>query len=91
MSKLLRQHIPDWTFVRPGGGAFLWVDVGGVNTAAFQQLALRQGVLCTDGDLLSPTRSVLHHLRLAFDQPVESLELGVKRLAAAMANSVRSK
>lgn len=90
MSKLLRQHIPDWTFVRPGGGAFLWVDVGGVNTAAFQQLALRQGVLCTDGDLLSPTRSVLHHLRLAFDQPAESLELGVERLAAALANSVRS-
>jgi DNA-binding transcriptional MocR family regulator len=89
MAGLLRQNIPDWTFTSPSGGAFLWVGVGGVNTTTFQQLALRQGVVCTDGDLLSPTRSVLHHLRLAFAQPTESLELGVHRLVATWLSSTR--
>lgn len=83
VSDLVRDQIPEWRFVLPSGGAFLWINTKSASTAAFQQMALRQGVVCTDGDLLSPTRNASQHIRLALSQSPEKLRLGVNRLAEA--------
>ena len=81
----LRRHLPSWTWTEPAGGLSMWVRLpGGRDAQAFAQSSLRHGVAVATAEALSahPERHA-DRLRLSFSPPPETLEEGVRRLAAA--------
>lgn len=80
LSSLVQEKIPDWHFIKPTGGAFLWVKMPGTDASMFQQKALRNGVFVTDGNVLSPNFIRQNKIRLSFSQTEEQLVEGVKLL-----------
>lgn len=82
----LDAHLPAATFTRPGGGYFLWADLGQcgcTNTGALLDVAARAGVSFVPGSAFGPGNDSA--VRLAFSSPPSGLiEEGVRRLASAI-------
>lgn len=81
--RMLRQHVPSWTWHEPKGGLSLWIDLGGYNALDFAAFTSRHGVAVAPGTLSSPTSAYADHLRLPFGKPISLIETGVERLAGA--------
>jgi DNA-binding transcriptional MocR family regulator len=79
---LLQTCLPDWTWDRPQGGLCLWVRIPYGSAAEYAQLALRNGVSIVAGSVASPDGSFGDYLRLPFGHRPETLEEGIRRLAA---------
>jgi DNA-binding transcriptional MocR family regulator len=92
LASALRTHLPDWTWPEPDGGLSLWVRLPGpIDSGAFAQAALRNGIAVVPGRLLSATGQASEYIRLAFTQPPPTLTRSVLALArAATATRPRS-
>lgn len=86
LAAALREHIPGVRFTEPDGGYFLWVDLpDDVDVERVLPAAAERGVAIVKGSdfLLEGGR---HSLRLAYSAvPVDTIDDGVRRLAAAVA------
>jgi DNA-binding transcriptional MocR family regulator len=82
MTRLLRRHLPEWTFDAPGGGLSLWVDTG-VDAEELAGHALRHGVTVAPGWSCAWREDARTYLRLCFDRPALELEAAVVRLRRA--------
>jgi len=61
----------------PGGGLYLWVEVGDAWAFA-ERMAVEAGCLVSPGDFYGPAAA--HHVRIAMVQPDEKLALVAERL-----------
>lgn len=79
----LREHLPDASFVTPDGGYFIWIRLpDGLDGAAVARAASEHGVSFVPG--ASFGTGCDPYVRLAFSSPpLDQLEEGVRRLAAA--------
>lgn len=85
MCAAIDEALPEATYVRPGGGYFLWLDLAnGVDSAELLPVAEEHGVSYVPGSAFgTDNRS---SLRLAFSYPNEDeITTGVQRLAHAIA------
>jgi DNA-binding transcriptional MocR family regulator len=80
---LLREQLPEWTFLVPSGGLFLWVRLPGVNARQFAQYAARHHVALAPGSLFSVDEGHEEHVRVPYLLDETALRTGVQRLAAA--------
>jgi DNA-binding transcriptional MocR family regulator len=83
LASLLRERLPDWEFIEPRGGLFLWVRLPSGDARSFAQSAARHGVAVTPGSIFASDESNADHLRIPFVLDEESLSVGVNRLTAA--------
>jgi len=83
LAGLLRERLPDWKFNLASGGLFLWVKLPGGDSRELAQMALRHGVVILPGPLMSGAERCAEYLRIPFIAEPESIENGVRRLAAA--------
>jgi DNA-binding transcriptional MocR family regulator len=79
----LTEHLPSWSWVRPAGGLSFWLRLPAGSGERFAQIALLHGVNVMPGSSLTVDRSCDDHVRLQFVQNVETMTLGVRRLARA--------
>ncbi len=80
---LLHEHLPDWTWIDPDGGYFLWVRLPHGDANEFAQMALRCAVVVTPGTVMSVDDSHQQYLRLPFLVGADALNAGIQRLAQA--------
>jgi len=83
----LERHLPELgTVRRPGGGLHLWVRLpDGTDDVTAAAAAATHGVLVTAGRALHPAEPPAPYLRVTFAAaPVDLLDEGVRRLAAAL-------
>jgi DNA-binding transcriptional MocR family regulator len=83
LAALLRERLPGWEFRVPTGGLFLWVKLPRGDARELAQTALRHGVVILPGPLMSPTERYAGYIRIPFIAEPETLQTGVRRLAAA--------
>ncbi len=83
LAALLRQHLPEWTFMMPSGGLFLWVRTPGVNARQFAQYAARHQVALAPGGMFSVDEDHEEYLRVPYLLDEAALRSGITRLAAA--------
>ena len=88
MCTALDEHLPDATYLRPGGGYFLWAGLaGGVDAEALLPIASQHGVSFVPGSAFG--RNQGNALRLAFSYPsVDEVGEGVRRLAEALRSTL---
>ncbi len=85
LTKLLRRHLPSWSWQPPAGGLSLWVRLPHGDADAFAQVALRHGVAVVPGTLASPGGGCTDRLRLPFVLEPGPMREGIERLARAWA------
>jgi DNA-binding transcriptional MocR family regulator len=83
LTRLLRKHLPSWSWSEPAGGLSLWVHLPEGDASAFAQVALRHGVAVVPGALASPDGGCGDHLRIPYVLDAEPMREGVERLARA--------
>jgi DNA-binding transcriptional MocR family regulator len=83
LAALLAERLPEWTWRMPDGGLSLWATVPAGSAAELAEVALRCGVGIVPGAAFTPDETCRDRLRLTFASPVDTLELGVSRLAHA--------
>ncbi|WP_306368552.1 PLP-dependent aminotransferase family protein [Nocardiopsis sp. CC223A] len=85
MEEMLRRDLPDWRWNRPDGGAALWVELPGIDSRAFTQVALCHGLELVPGSLMSasPIGPFDRHFRLPVAFDAAEREEVVWRLARA--------
>lgn len=81
--RLLGEHLPEWSWVRPAGGPSLWVRIHEGEAGEFAQVAARHGVLILPGPVFSVKERWGDRLRLPFVLPEPFLTMGIERLAEA--------
>ncbi|CAA9318123.1 MAG: Transcriptional regulator, GntR family domain / Aspartate aminotransferase [uncultured Nocardioidaceae bacterium] len=80
----LAEHLPEWEFVRPGGGLAVWCRLPSTRGAALVAEAERHGVVAAAGRVFAVEGGGLdQHVRIPWTRPVEELETAVRRLSAA--------
>ena len=83
LTGLLREHVPDWTWRPPRGGASLWVRIPTGSVTNFAHVAARHGVAILPGTAFSPGCLTDDHTRLPYALPRPTMAAGVQRLARA--------
>ena len=83
LASLLGEKLPEWEFIKPKGGLFLWVRLPSGDARYFAQCAARHGVAVTPGSMFASDESFANYLRIPFVLDEKSLATGVDRLAAA--------
>jgi DNA-binding transcriptional MocR family regulator len=84
LEKLLRTHLPGWTWKRPKGGLLLWVCMDHGDASELSLLAARQGVTIVPGSGNSPDHHFSNYIRFPFVADPQSMEEGISRLALAV-------
>ena len=82
-SRLLEQHLPEWSCSTPDGGLSLWIGLPGPYASRFATVALAHGVAVAPPESLSATGRHPDHLRLSITHPEPILRAGIERLAFA--------
>ncbi|MFC4453014.1 PLP-dependent aminotransferase family protein [Deinococcus sonorensis] len=82
---LLREQLPDWAFLVPEGGQFLWVELPTDSATRFTLTARRAGIRLFPGASMGVTPLPDRSLRLPFTLPPEHLPEAVGRLRRAWA------
>lgn len=88
------RYLPGWQWAPPDGGLSVWARLPpGTDSGAFAQAALRHGVAVVPGRLLSAAggEAASAHVRLAFTQPPEMLQMAVATLGRVSDISVISR
>ena len=83
LTELADELLPSWELWPPVGGLFAWAKLPGGDANRLAQVANRHGVRIMPGSILSVDGSHADHVRLSLTPDVETLALGVRRLAAA--------
>ncbi|WP_205474305.1 PLP-dependent aminotransferase family protein [Nocardioides sp. SYSU D00038] len=81
----LRAQLPDWEFVVPAGGLALWCRLPVARATALAAAGERLGVIVAPGPVFAAEGGLDRFVRIPWTRPVEELEEGVRRLAAAWA------
>ncbi len=80
----LRRDFPDWSFITPRGGMWVWITLpGGVSADAFVQHAARYGVQIASARQFGAVDADNPHLRIPFTAADHELAEGMRRLAEA--------
>jgi DNA-binding transcriptional MocR family regulator len=79
----LTEHFPTWRWHTPAGGSSLWIQLPGVDSRVFAQVALRHGVEVVAGAATDPTGEHDSYIRLGFNYPLQTLTELVGRLQRA--------
>lgn len=80
---LLSEQFPDWRMSTPSGGLSLWVDLGRPASSALVSTATRHRVLLAAGPRFGVDGAFERYLRVPYTLPEPTLDLAVRRLAAA--------
>jgi DNA-binding transcriptional MocR family regulator len=83
LTALLREALPEWSWVRPEGGLTLWVRLPTPSAEELARVAPRHGVSIVPGPVHSPSGGFNDHLRLPFVLEESLLSEGIARLARA--------
>jgi len=81
--RLIGDRLPAFAVHRPAAGLSVWVDVPVVSADAFVHVASQHGVEVVGGSSTCRDGRHLGFVRLSFAEPLETLTLGVERLASA--------
>jgi DNA-binding transcriptional MocR family regulator len=81
--EVLEQRVPSWSWRRPKGGLFVWVQLPEGDARDLAQEALHRGVIVTPGITLSVDGSHTGWLRIPFLLSPDRLQLGLARLIEA--------
>lgn len=81
--RLLREHLPDWSFTVPHGGQFLWIELPTPHVTAFTLFAQSYGLRLFPGASMGVEPLPDSFLRIPFTLPTEQLPEAVRRLAQA--------
>ena len=76
-------QLPDWRFVLPGGGQFLWLQLPRPLGTALTDEAERHGVIIAPGPVFAAEGGLDQFVRIPWTRPPEELEQAVTRLAGA--------
>ena len=87
-TRLVRKHLPDWTWQPPDGGLSAWIDTH-LDTDLLLSQALRHRVAFATGPSASRPSPARTHLRACFDRPAVELEAAIIRLARAVNDTGR--
>jgi len=82
-TRLLRKHLPEWSWRTPAGGLSLWLRMPSGNASELAALALARGVAIVPGNVNSPEGRWPDHVRLPFAAEPARMEEGIRRIAAA--------
>jgi DNA-binding transcriptional MocR family regulator len=83
LTDLVAELLPSWELWQPSGGPFAWVKLPGGDANQLAQIANRHSVRIMPGSTLSVDGSHADHLRLSLTPDVETLAVGLRRLAEA--------
>jgi DNA-binding transcriptional MocR family regulator len=83
ITALLREALPEWSWVRPEGGLTLWVRLPAPAAEELARAASRHGVSIVPGPVHSPSGACADYLRLPFVMEEGLLAEGIARLARA--------
>lgn len=79
----LRERLPQWRFVVPGGGLALWCELPHGSATALTAEAERRGVAVTPGPMFAPGGGLDRFVRVPWTRPTDELERAVDLLAQA--------
>lgn len=79
----LRERMPSWRFVVPGGGLALWCELPRTSATTLAAEAERRGLNITPGPMFAPGGGLDRFLRVPWTRPAHELERGVELLAEA--------
>lgn len=84
LEQALTRHLPDWQWHRPAGGLSLWAQLPAPQAPALSRIAERHGVATVPGPSFG-INGTDHRdrLRLPFVGDRDTIEAGIRRLAAA--------
>jgi len=83
LTELAAELLPSWELWPPSGGPFAWAKLPEGDANRLAQIANRHGVRIMPGSVLSVDGSHADHVRLSLTPDVETLAVGVRRLAEA--------
>jgi DNA-binding transcriptional MocR family regulator len=83
LMNLLAELLPSWELLPPAGGMFAWVRLPRGDADRLAQIAHRHGVRIMPGSTLSVDESCADYVRLPLAPDVETLTIGIRRLAEA--------
>jgi DNA-binding transcriptional MocR family regulator len=87
----LDQHAPAWTYSRPHGGLFLWVELPSPTATSLSVRASECGVHFTPGPRFGAAGLLDRYLRLPFTLPPDQLRRAVEVLAAEAGECVAAR
>ena len=79
----LSEQLPQWRFVRPGGGLAVWCELPDALGTALVEEAERLGVIVSPGPAFAAEGGLDRFVRIPWTRPVDELTDAVTRLAAA--------
>ena len=83
LTDLVAELLPSWELWPPVGGLFAWAKLPDGDANRLAQIANRHGVRIMPGSTLSVDGSHADHVRLSLTPDVETLAVGLRRLAEA--------
>ena len=83
MEEYVTRWLDTWTWKRPTGGLFLWLQLPRGDARELAQEALHHGVLVTPGPLLSVDEQHTDYVRLSYVRSPEEMIVGMERLHEA--------
>ena len=83
LADLVDGLLPSWKLWPPSGGPFVWAKLPEGDANRLAQIANRHGVRIMPGSVLSVDGSHADHIRLSLTPDIETLAIGVRRLAEA--------
>jgi DNA-binding transcriptional MocR family regulator len=83
LTDLVAELLPSWELWPPVGGLFAWAKFPGGDADRLAQIANRSGVRIMPGSTFSVDGSHADHVRLSLTPDVDTLALGLRRLAEA--------
>jgi DNA-binding transcriptional MocR family regulator len=87
----LDHHAPAWTYSRPHGGLFLWVELPSPTATSLSVRARERGVHFTPGPRFGAAGLLDRYLRLPFTLPPDQLRRAVEVLASEAGEAVASR
>lgn len=83
----LAEHLPEWAFVRPGGGLAVWCELPRGSAVALADAAEQVGVGLTPGPLFAAEGGLDRFVRIPWTRPAAELTTAVERLAQVWRSS----
>lgn len=79
--RALDEHLPTWSYARPGGGLFVWAELPGSLSTSLSVQAREHGLHVTPGPRFGAAGLFERFLRLPFSLPPDQIEAAVSILA----------
>jgi DNA-binding transcriptional MocR family regulator len=81
LSRALATHLPDWSYVAPRGGLFIWARIPDPISTRLAVLAREHGLHLTAGPRFGAAGMLERFIRLPFTAPPDQLERAVRTLS----------